>query len=112
MKNNFTLKDVQVDEDPGTPEDGKKHLENAKLKIPTFDSEKLCEIIVYYRYLNFNKDLAVLSMQELAKRRLEGDSFDFESYIQKSMSQLPALDFSSFDIRNVLTNMVNKKKEK
>lgn len=79
-------------------------------KIPTFTSKKLCEIIVCNRYINYNKNLAIKCMEELSKRRQGGDDFDFESYIEKSLSELPKLNFgSSLDLREILSNMVKNK---
>jgi hypothetical protein len=70
-----------------------------KEKIPEFTSEKLCQIIVANRYLNYSKDLAVASMLELSSRRENGSNFNYESYIEESLSSLPKLDFSKPDLR-------------
>ena len=94
-------------------EDFYKNLENfefdldkTKLEIPNFTSEKLCEIIVCYRYLNLYKELNVLAMEELSKRRLNGDSFDFENYIDNSYKELPAIDLSIPDISSILSTSI------
>ncbi len=84
------------------------NMQEIKEKIPNFSSEKLCQIIVCDRYLNYNKELAALAMQELASRRSAGDSFDFESHIDKSLSELPQINNMSFDIRTVLANLAGK----
>lgn len=81
-----------------------------KGKVPEFNSEKLCQIIVCERYFHLNKELAVSCMEELAKRRLAGDSFDFESYIDNSLKELPPLDFSMPDLRTVLTTAIANQK--
>lgn len=81
------------------------NLQEIKDKIKDFSSEKLCQIIVCDRYLNYNKELAIAAMQELSNRRDSGDSFDFESYIEKSLSELPAINNMSFDIRTVLASL-------
>ncbi len=80
-------------------------LEETKNKIPTFDNEKLCQIIVCYRYLNSYKELAALCMQELGKRRDSGDSFDYESYIERSLSELPEITIQPVDIRSLMSNI-------
>ncbi len=67
-------------------------------KIPEFNSVKLCDIIISYRYLGLYKFLYVLAMEELAKRRIEGDSFDFEKYIEESSKELPKLEFNITDV--------------
>lgn len=87
-------------------EDVKFDLESTKLDIPNFDSDKLCEIVVCYRYLNLHKDLSILAMEELSKRRLNGDSFDFESYIEKSLNSLPEIDFSIPNFSSIISNPI------
>jgi hypothetical protein len=66
--------------------------------IPKFDIVKLCDTIVCHRYISFNKQIAEACMEELGKRRASGDTFDFESYIEKELSALPKLD-------NVFSNL-------
>lgn len=78
-------------------------------KVPEFSSEKLCQIIVCDRYFNLNKDLAITCMEELAKRRIDGDNFEFENYIESSFKELPVLDFSMPDLRSVLTAAIANK---
>lgn len=81
-------------------------------KVPEFNSEKLCQIIVCDRYFHLNKDLALTCMEELAKRRINGDNFDFENYIDQSLKELPPLDFSMPDLRAVLTTAISNKSDK
>lgn len=78
-----------------------------KSKIPTYASEKLCEMIVCERYIGFYPEVAVLCMEELAIRRDAGDMFDFETYIDKAYQSLPKLDFTVPDLRSVLTTLVS-----
>lgn len=80
-----------------------------KSKLPTYDSKKLCEMIVCNRYLGFAEEIAISCMEELAQRRIKGDNFEFENYIDSSLNELPKLDFSNFDIRSILGQMVVKK---
>lgn len=80
-----------------------------KEKIPQYLSQKLCEMIVCDRYFGFNQEIAIMCMEELGKRRINGDSFEFENYIDESMKDLPPLDFSGFDIRSILNQAINKK---
>lgn len=80
-----------------------------KEKIPTHSSKKLCEMIVCDRYFGFNQEISVMCMEELAERRVKGDVFDFENYIEEAYKELPPLDFSGgFDIRAVLTQAIRK----
>lgn len=80
-----------------------------KEKIPLYNSNKLCEMIVTARYLGLHPDLDIYCMEELASRRLNGDSFDFETHIDSISRELPVLDFSSngFDIRQVLNQAMS-----
>jgi hypothetical protein len=56
-------------------------------------------MIVGYKYLGLYKNIAIMAMQELAKRRANGDSFNFEGYIDSSLKELPSIDLKmpSFD---------------
>jgi len=87
----------------------KFNITDIKDKIPTHSSKKLCEMIVVARYFGLHSDLDTYCMEELASRRLNGDSFDFESYIEESTKELPVLDFSpsGFDIRQVLNQAMS-----
>lgn len=80
-------------------------LEVLKQNIPTFDSQKLCDMIVCDRYLGFNNEAALMCMEELATRRINGDAFDFETYIEEAQKDLPVLDFSIPDLRNILSQV-------
>jgi hypothetical protein len=90
-------------------EDVKFDIDVIRSKIPTHSSKKLCEMIVTARYFGLHSDLDVYCMEELASRRLNGDTFDFESYIDESTKELPVLDFSAggFDIRQVLSQAMS-----
>jgi hypothetical protein len=72
--------------------------------ISNYLSNKLCEMIVCNRYFDFNKKITELCMKELSRRRLDGDSFDYESYIEKISKELPELKISQdMDIRAILS---------
>lgn len=77
-----------------------------KSKIPTYSSKKLCEMIVCDRYFGCYKDMAALCMEELSKRRQEGDNFNFEEVINNSMKELPVLDFAVPDLGVVLRGLI------
>jgi len=83
-------------------------LEKLKEKVPTHTSEKLCEMIACDRYLGINKKLTIMCMEELAKRRDRGDNFDYESYIETSLAEYPALDFNLPDLRSIISQAVKK----
>jgi hypothetical protein len=99
MKINFDEYDVSDEE---VAEYNSISPEELKKRVPTFTSEKLCSIVVCNRYFGNFKDMAVSCMEELAKRRIAGDNFDFESYIDQSLAGLPKLDFSIPDLAEVL----------
>ena len=71
--------------------------------ISSYLSIKLCEMIVCNRYFDFNKKITELCMEELSRRRLAGDNFDYESYIEKISKELPDLKTNQdMDIRAIL----------
>jgi hypothetical protein len=82
-------------------------LEVIKNNLPQYTSTKLCEMIVCDRYFGFNQKIAVMCMEELAQRRLTGDIFDFETYIEESLKQLPVLNFKMPDLQNTLRQMAS-----
>jgi hypothetical protein len=79
-----------------------------KQNLPSYTNEKLCEMIVCDRYLGGFRDIAVVCMEELSKRRVEGSDFAFEAYIDNSLKAMPKLDFTVPDIRDVLRQFVGK----
>ena len=78
-----------------------------KNNIPKFSSHKLCEMIVCDRYFGFEKSISIPCMEELSKRRDNGDNFDFENYIDNSYNELPQLQLLTPDLRTIL-NQVTK----
>lgn len=84
-------------------------IEQMKSQLPNYSIEKVCQIIVCNRYFNFNHELTVHCMQELAKRRTAGNSFNFEGYIESSFKELPVLNVALPDLRTMLTQVVGKK---
>lgn len=84
-------------------------LEVVRKNVPTYDSTKLCEMIVCDRYFGCYREIALMCMEELARRRIAGDAFDFETHIETSLASLPKLNFATTDIRDVLRQMVNGK---
>lgn len=79
-------------------------------KLPEFSQEKICEIIVCNRYFGTHPKLAIACMEELANRRIAGDTFDFETYIDKSFKELPKLDFQMPELSSIMRQFVGKKK--
>lgn len=90
-------------------EEVKLDLSEIEKNIQNYSNEKICEMIICDRYFGLEKSLSIVCMQELSKRRLAGDTFNFETYIEVNQKDLPVLDFSISDIRTVLTQAVNRK---
>lgn len=103
--------DLELELDSNEPiEETTLDLGLVKTKVPEFTSKKLCDMIVCDRYFGFNQEIAVMCMEELAKRRINGDTFDFETCIEDSIKELPPLNISGdFDIRAILNQSIRKK---
>lgn len=84
-------------------------LDVVKAKLPTYSPEKLCEMVVCDRYFGCYKAIALMCMEELASRRIAGDTFDFETYIDKAFNELPRLDFAVPDLGDVLRQVIGRK---
>lgn len=94
-------------------EDVKLDFDKIKENLPQYSSEKLCEMIVCDRYFGFEKKIDSLCMEELARRRIAGDNFNFEAHIDKTMKELPVLDFSVVpDIRQLLKQAIDSRGRK
>jgi hypothetical protein len=110
----FSKTDFDFEEEVNNTEEIKNvilDLEQVKKKIPEFSSAKLCEMIVCDRYFDFEKNIAVICMEELAKRRLDGDDFDFESHIDAAHAELPPLNFDMPDLRTILNQAIKQAKK-
>lgn len=78
-------------------------LENFKINIDKYSEIKLCEVIATFRYLGMMKDEALMSMVELARRRMLGDDFEYEKKIEEIFNTLPKfkLDNSMFKLDGI-----------
>jgi hypothetical protein len=81
--------------------------EQMKNSIPSQSSTKLAEMIVAYRYLGLYKDISLLAMDELGKRRTDGDTFDFEKHISDTLLTLPKLEIPKTDIGSFFSRIGN-----
>jgi len=79
-----------------------------RVNVPQYSSKKICEMIVCNRYFEMNKEISVICMEELGKRRANGDDFNFEDYIEKSYKELPTLNFEIPDLREILKQSIKK----
>ncbi len=59
-------------------------------KIEEQTSQALAAKVVSYRILNLNKEAAIEAMQELSRREANGDNFDYDSYINKKIEEIPS----------------------
>jgi hypothetical protein len=82
-------------------------MDKIKNNIPQSTSEKICEMIVCDRYFGFGEKIAPFCMEELGKRRIAGDTFDFESYIDQAYKSLPTIPTVVPNIRDVLQQAVD-----
>jgi Holliday junction resolvasome RuvABC DNA-binding subunit len=57
-------------------------------------SEALASMVVAYRSLGLFKDQAKEAMSELAKRKDEGDDFDYETFISQKLKEVPKSDMN------------------
>jgi hypothetical protein len=78
---------------------------NEQEDLTLFSSDRLAEIIVAYRYFGLNKELSILAMEELSRRRVNGDPYDFESFIDKSLKDLPVIDLKVESIDKILKSL-------
>lgn len=77
--------------------------------LSQFSSQKLSEMIVSVRYFKLDQEISILCMKELSDRRIAGEIYSFEEYIEKSLLELPKLDFDLFSLKSVLTEIINNK---
>lgn len=52
-------------------------------------SEVLALQVVCYRTLGIGKENSILAMQELSLRKQNGDTFDFNAYIESKIKEIP-----------------------
>lgn len=84
------------------------------LEIKNLTSIQLCEIIISNRYLGLFPNLLLPSMEELSSRRINGDNFDFEKYIEENLKDLPELYLNPNNLGeliNIFTNLKGKSNE-
>ena len=77
--------------------------------INSYSSEKLCEMIVCDRYFGCYREIAIICMEELSRRRMSGDTFHFESYIDNALKGLPDLNINGINLRDVLQQAIGRK---
>jgi hypothetical protein len=73
--------------------------------IPHQSSPKLAEMVVAYRYLGLYEEISILAMEELGKRRVAGESFEFEKYIDEKIASLPVMKLKKNDISSFFSRV-------
>jgi hypothetical protein len=108
---NKELEEFLMEENSGEDEESVKlDIDQIKTNLPQYSNQKLCEMIVCDRYFGFEQKISTICMEELAKRRVAGDAFKFEAYIDQVTKELPVLDLSGApDIRTVLNQAISRK---
>ena len=81
----------------------------SKEDVSSFDSDKLCSLVACNRYLSVDKNMEVLAMQELSKRRQSGDNFDFESKIEEYGKRFVPIDTNIPEVIGMATKMMKNK---
>jgi hypothetical protein len=64
------------------------------VRLDDLSAQELCDVVVAFRYLGVFRERAVQCMEELARRRTIGDTFDFEKYIEETVKNLPVIDLA------------------
>jgi hypothetical protein len=99
--------DKLLNEPEETFPETKLDIETIKSKVPEFSSQKLCEMIVCSRYFSFDPQIVVVCMEELSKRRIAGDPFDFEKQISEAQGKLPKVQATLPDLSTVLKQAIS-----
>lgn len=92
IKFDFSQFETDIEDDDNLSLDDA--LSKMKSKIDTYSSDALCSIIASDRHLKINSELQVICLQELDKRRSNGDDFDFESKINEKMASYPKININ------------------
>ena len=76
-------------------------------KIEEQTSQALAAKVVAYRILNLNKEAAIEAMQELSRREANGDTFDYDSYINKKIEEIPSPSMGHERMENLKQTLRN-----
>jgi len=75
-----------------------------QINIEKLSNESLAAQVVVFRLLGINKDLSILCMEELVKRKQLGDTFDYDSWIKIELEKSPKPE--STEEPNKMINML------
>lgn len=82
-----------------------KSQEELQAAVKTVQSKVLASYVVAYRTLGYNKQLAILCMSELARRRKEGEDFEYEKFIDEEIQKVPKLQ--NLNLQSVMPQLLN-----
>jgi thymidylate synthase ThyX len=103
FKDFTNLSDLNSDE---PIEDVKLDLEKVKENIVNFSDEKVAEMIICDRTFGFEQKISAICMKEIARRRVAGNTFNFEEYIKEKEKEMPSLDFKIPDLSGVIKTVM------
>lgn len=75
------------------------------LLIHQASSDVLASHIVLYKSIGLNKKIAIVCMLELARRRALGEEFDYESFIDIKLKNIPTIQPLNFNVFRGLLNI-------
>lgn len=81
--------------------DEKEVIEN----IGKYSNTKLADMVIVYRYFGLYEKISIAAMEELGKRRIAGDLFEYEKYIDANLATLPKLEFKITDLQSIMKGL-------
>lgn len=79
------------------------------IDLKSNSNESLCAQVVAYRAFKINKDIAEKCMEELIRRKNEGSTFDYDSFIESELNKLPKP--TSGNLENIFSILTNTSKD-
>lgn len=87
---------------------GSKNISSQDLE--SCSNEYLSTIVASNRYLKINPKMEILCMQELAKRRSNGDNYPFEEKIEEYVKQFTPIETNVPEIFSMFSGLFGKSK--
>ena len=79
-------------------------MENEELNVNEATNETLCNIIICFQYTGLFEERSLECMEELVRRRENGDDFPFETIIEEGVNKLPKF---KLDMKKIFSNGYN-----
>ena len=73
------------------------------MNVNEISNEVLAAQVVAYRALGVQKNLAIIAMDKIKKRKNAGDVFDFDSFITSELNKIPKITESNGSISDGLS---------